>query len=135
MSDTGGRNKVATMQWTGFRVSMTTLMMIMGVVAVLIALLPAKAQQPHDKSLRTTSTLTDTGASADEADMGSARVAPEGGVRVRKARSLWGSRRRRASCPCVSYCPRRRCGGWYWYRRCSVVGRYCCKRRCSFYVG
>ncbi|XP_066298226.1 uncharacterized protein [Branchiostoma lanceolatum] len=135
-------SKALKKQWTGLRVSMTTLMLVVGVATVLIALLPAEAQQPHEKPLQTTGALEENEANAKdgyrklEESRGIVGVEPKEEGRVRKKRGLWSGRRRRrtVSCPCVSYCPRRSCGGWYWYRRCSV-GYYCCNRTCSFYVG
>ncbi|XP_078599889.1 uncharacterized protein LOC144875034 [Branchiostoma floridae x Branchiostoma japonicum] len=111
------------------RVSMATLLMFMGVAVLLILIQPAAAERPERSLL---AILEDEDGAEEILD--TAGEVERDGEHVRVARSLlwifWGSRGR---CPCVRYCTRRSCSGWWWRRRCSET-RYCCQRKCQFSV-
>ncbi|CAH1242663.1 Hypp6930 [Branchiostoma lanceolatum] len=91
-----GSKALKKQQWTGLRVSMTTLMLVVGVAAVLIALLPAEAQQPREKPLQTTGALEENEANAKdgyrklEESRGIIGVELKEEGHVRKKRGLWG---------------------------------------------
>ncbi|CAH1242642.1 Hypp6922 [Branchiostoma lanceolatum] len=115
------------------RVSMATMMLFIGVAVVLILVQPTAAE-PRERSLLAIMEDTD-----HELEDGQEFEEIEGetewaGGEVRVGRSLlwiWGGR---ARCPCVRYCSRTRCSGWWFRRRCHVTSRYCCQRKCSFGV-